>query len=254
LADQKITELTAWTTPISTDVVPIVDITNTITKKITLADLGILDGWIPASETWAYASATTITVPSGAASKYGKGDKLKLTQTTVKYFYVTSVADTVLTVKGDGAVVVADAAISANYYSHVENPLGFPDWMTFTPSVTGSGGSAGAYAQTVNQARFSVSGKKCTMALDMQITNKGSWSGNINLALPVVTTTGLSYIPYLNLYLQVGSGLAGIGVKATFSIQGGNFVALSSFKTTGADWATHVANNDFIFGTVTYEI
>ncbi len=44
------------------------------------------DGWQPANETWTYASATTITVPSGAASKYAKGDKIKLTQTTVKYF------------------------------------------------------------------------------------------------------------------------------------------------------------------------
>ena len=33
------------------------------------------DGWISANETWVYASATTITVPSGAASKYQKGTR-----------------------------------------------------------------------------------------------------------------------------------------------------------------------------------
>jgi hypothetical protein len=39
MADQMISQLTAYTTPISTDVVPIVDVTNSITKKITLANL-----------------------------------------------------------------------------------------------------------------------------------------------------------------------------------------------------------------------
>lgn len=36
---------------------------------------GGLDGWIPAEQTWAYASATTITVPSGAGRSLTlKGD------------------------------------------------------------------------------------------------------------------------------------------------------------------------------------
>lgn len=39
MADAKITALTAYTTPIATDVLPIVDVTNSITKKITYSDL-----------------------------------------------------------------------------------------------------------------------------------------------------------------------------------------------------------------------
>jgi hypothetical protein len=60
------------------------------------------DGWIPATGSWSYASASTINVPTGAASIYQKGDKLKLTQPTlgVKYFYIITVADTLLTVTG----------------------------------------------------------------------------------------------------------------------------------------------------------
>ena len=84
------------------------------------------DGWVRANETWTYASASTITVPSGAASKYGVEDRIKLTQATVKYFIVTVVADTVLTVYGGTDYTVANAAISANYYSRAENPFGFP--------------------------------------------------------------------------------------------------------------------------------
>ena len=132
MADQKITELTELTTPVGADLLAIVDdpAGTPVTKKITLANTGLIDGWIPASESWSYASATTITVPSGAGSKYQKGDKIKLTQTTVKYFYIVGVADTVLTVTGGTDYTVADAAITANFYSKAENPQGFPDWFT----------------------------------------------------------------------------------------------------------------------------
>lgn len=34
MADKSITQLTSYTTPISTDVIPIVDVSNTVTKKI----------------------------------------------------------------------------------------------------------------------------------------------------------------------------------------------------------------------------
>jgi hypothetical protein len=90
----------------------------------------ILTGWIPVADSWAYASADaptfTITVPSGAASIYGVGMRIKLTQTTVKYFIITAVADTVLTVYGGTDYTLVNAAISAISYSAMKIPLGFP--------------------------------------------------------------------------------------------------------------------------------
>ena len=78
----------------------------------------LIDGWTPADATWTYASASTITVPSGAASIYQKGDRIKWTQTTVKYGVIVAVADTLLTIAPNDTYAVTDAAISANYYSH----------------------------------------------------------------------------------------------------------------------------------------
>ena len=87
-------------------------------------------GWVSSSASWAYASADaptfTITVPSGAASLYGVGMKIKLTQTTVKYFIITNVTNTVLTVYGGTDYTLANAAISAISYSSQKAPLGFP--------------------------------------------------------------------------------------------------------------------------------
>jgi len=88
------------------------------------------DGWQPAKGSWSYASADAptfvITVPSGAASIYNVGDRIKLTQTTVKYFIITAITDTTLTVYGGIDYTLVDAAISLNYYSHQKAPLGFP--------------------------------------------------------------------------------------------------------------------------------
>jgi hypothetical protein len=93
---------------------------------------GAWDGWINPNQTWTYlatgtdAPTFTITVPSGAASKYSVGMRIKLTQTTVKYFIITAVADTVLTVYGGTDYTLTDAVITNNYYSPVKAPLGFP--------------------------------------------------------------------------------------------------------------------------------
>jgi len=85
-----------------------------------------LGGWIPAGQSWSYASASTITVPSGAASIYQIGDKIKITQTTDKFFYISAVADTVLTVNGAGLYTVANTAITLPCYSRTHQPFGFP--------------------------------------------------------------------------------------------------------------------------------
>lgn len=96
---------------------------------------GGLDGWIPAEETWTYASADdptfTFTVAADVTTKYSAGMKIKLTQGTVKYFIITAVStysggNTTITVYGGTDYDLADSAISANAYSMMKSPQGFP--------------------------------------------------------------------------------------------------------------------------------
>ena len=115
------------------------------------------DGWTSVSDTWTFASATTITVPSGAASLYQKGDKIKITQTTAKYFYITTVADALLTVTGGSDYSVANAAITSPNYSKASNPQGFPISFNWTPVWTSSGG-AFTNDPTTNSATFFIIG------------------------------------------------------------------------------------------------
>jgi hypothetical protein len=132
--------------------------TQTLTNKTLTSPLyqGSIDGWVSANETWTYASATTITVPSGATAKYQKGDKIKLTQTTVKYFYVVGVADTVLTITGGSSYTLTTGTITNNYYSHASSPIGFPTAFAWSPTVTYVGGSIDPTSTTVNEAKFTI--------------------------------------------------------------------------------------------------
>jgi len=84
-------------------------------------DANVGAGWITANETWTYASASTFTISGDKTTKYSVGMRIKLTQTTVKYFIITAISysapNTTVTVDGGGVYTVANAAISANFYT-----------------------------------------------------------------------------------------------------------------------------------------
>lgn len=93
----------------------------------------INDGWIADENTWVYASATTFTIAStDLTDVFTKGTKLKCTNSTTKYFYVVSSSfstNTTVTVTGESDL--ADAAITANFFSYNDCPRGFKkgqDW------------------------------------------------------------------------------------------------------------------------------
>ena len=91
-------------------------------------------GWIEVFETWTYASADaptfTFTVVGDKSTKYYPGMRIKLTQTTVKYFIITGVVysspNTMITVYGGTDYTLANEAIIYPYYSSAKAPAGFP--------------------------------------------------------------------------------------------------------------------------------
>lgn len=89
------------------------------------AKASVFDGWVGVTDSWTYASATTVTVPSDATTKYAPGDKVKFSNGSTKYFTIQTVASTLLTFTG-GSYTVANSAISAIYYSKVDTPQTFP--------------------------------------------------------------------------------------------------------------------------------
>jgi hypothetical protein len=165
------------------------------TPTITAPIIRNWDGWEDAAETWSYASATTITVPSGAATKYTAGDKIKLTQTTVKYFIISSVADTVLTIVTSTDYTLANAVISNNYYSHSATPIGFPREFNYTPTFSGAITTGNATVL----GRYSISGGICVVTIRFLAGNTTSFgAGALTMSLPagVSISTPSADIPW----------------------------------------------------------
>lgn len=188
---------------------------------------GNWNGWVDAGESWAYASPTTITVPSGAASKYAKGDKIKLTQTTVKYFSIIAVADTLLTITGGTDYTLVNAAISLNYYSHEDSPVGFPGSFAYTPTLVWTAGTAPSGAVGVTKVYFKVSG-------DFLHINVGY----VDFATPGATVTGVTISTPFSISTQYQSAYAsltsaGIPNKTIALIQNASiFIACDSVSAT----------------------
>jgi len=142
------------------------------------------DGWMLVADTWTYASATAVTVPSGAALLYAVGDKIRLKQgATYKYFYVTAVADTLLTVTGGSDFTVATpTAITDVYYSKVATPVGFPQWFNYAPY--------GISATNVTLlGRFCVNGRICSFQFVANFT--GGITFTTMPSLPILSSSNI---------------------------------------------------------------
>lgn len=93
------------------------------------------NAWTAGTGTWSYSSADSptfvISVNNDQTALIGVGMRIKLTQTTAKYFIVTAVGAysggaTLITVYGGTDYTLANAAITNPYYSNIKAPFGFP--------------------------------------------------------------------------------------------------------------------------------
>jgi hypothetical protein len=196
----QLTQLTAGSVA-SGDALAIEDISAGETKYITALDIatylsGLVGagGWTSVGGTWTYASAATITVPSGAASIYNKGMPIRWKQGGgYKYGNISAVADTTLTIFTNTDYTVANSAITDMYYATTPMPLDFPQFFNYTSTVSGSGGSIGTYAETLYASKYRVLGTSVQTLISKLITNKGSWSGSLIVLRPVSVTPFTSF-------------------------------------------------------------
>jgi hypothetical protein len=196
--------------------------------------VGPWDGWMSANEAWSYASATTITVPAGAASKYQKGDKIKYTAGgVIHYHYIITVADTLLTVVGDA---VHNDTMTLNCYSRQTDPIGFPTWFDYTPSYAGT--ESMTYASvTTNLAKFAIFGQMVVVLIKCIGTTGGSASYGVLIGAPVVSADTGNLVA---VYSYVNDG----GIVAGFAYA--NDAAFEVNRQDGANFGLG-ANRSFRF-------
>lgn len=94
----------------------------------------LASGWLEANETWSYQGASdpsfTFTISGDKTGKYSPGMRIRLNQTTDKYFLITRVEysdpNTTITIYGGTDYDLASATISNPFYSVHKAPQGFP--------------------------------------------------------------------------------------------------------------------------------
>lgn len=202
------------------------------------------DGWVDTTATtWTWASGTTFTVSGDQTAVFTKGTRLKLTQTTGKFFVVVgsshSAGTTTVTVTAGDDYSLANAAITDNYYSYQANPQGFPTWFAYTPSIVA--GFSGT--PTVSPAQFSVIGNACIFqvstisgtsnATSFQIsapitaTGTGCAFGTVINSGSAQSTPGQMYISGGTLFLRLNAAGAGFTASGTKGLDGFGFGQLT---------------------------
>lgn len=182
---------------------------------------GINSGWFPAGETWTYASATTITVPGDLREKYSPGDKIRISQTTTKYFSIVDVTysspNTTLTVTAGTTYTLANAAISSPFHAKGATAPGFPSTFSWTPTTTGFSSDP-----TSSTYKFKIL-DNATMLVDVQQGGDGT-SNAATFRLTTPFTFGVSGI-------AIGLWLFGRDNSATLTTPGSVNIILSGSDT-----------------------
>jgi hypothetical protein len=182
------------------------------------------DGWVADGNSPTFATATTFTAgASDLTAVYSPGTRIKLTQTTPKFFVVAKSAfgagTTTVTITGGTDYTLANAAITSPFYSYVVNPQGWPSWFNYTATVTGF---TGAVTQSL---RFAVVGR--TVWFNVINVSGTSNATGFTISLPItavnnsaaaisVTSAGVSQGAPGRLDIVVGTDATVCNVRLDF--------------------------------------
>jgi hypothetical protein len=208
-------------------------------------------GWRAAADTWVYASANTFTISGlDRTAIYQKGTRIRWKDGgAYKYAAVTSSAfstNTTVTFTGGTDYTMANATVTDNDYSYEVSPQGYPEWFNYTSTVSGSGGSIGTYAEGTVASMFCVIGPTVHVVVQKQITNKGSWSGDFRVLLPLAARAAQNW--------PGSPASGGVIALAALAWKGwpGNFSGGETFLvfnktafTANLQW-TDIATNDIV--------
>jgi hypothetical protein len=189
---------------------------------------GNVDGWIADTDTWVYVSASTFKIEGkNVTTKFPKGTRLKFTQTTAKYAVVTASSfstDTTVTIAVNTNYTIDNADITSPNYSYQENPQGYPDWFSFTPSIAGSN-----FGNTATiTGKYRLDGRTCYFRIGVVLGGTGISIGSTILTLPIT----INSTAYGN-YSIIGHGSAFNGTN-TYPIHITGNGQMFFYNNTGA--------------------
>jgi hypothetical protein len=181
-----------------------------------------LDGWTYANATWGFVSASAMSIVD-ASSIISVGDKLKYSASgSIIYQYVIESSGSVVIVSGGSDYVVPNETITNNYYSHVETPIGFPQWFNWNPIFEGFS------SDPVGTHKFHISGRLFSFII--YETSGSSDASSFKISLPLNSTTNCGF-PF-----QAIDNNAAMANPGLCEITGSTISLYSTFN--GGGWTT----------------
>lgn len=231
--------------------------------------------WVSDSHTWIYDSADApsfvVSVNEDMTDVLSPGMRVKLTQTTAKYFIVTKVGTfgggaTLVTLYGGTDYTLVNAAITSPSYSSVKAPVGFPlDPAKWTVELTHAGTQS--LGDGISGNTFVRAGGTGNADLDL-IVPIGAWRVGYQHHVSLNGNTGSKAL-YFSLSTDDESvthpkltsyQISDVGTVAfTQQISREQFLSLSA-KTqfyiiaAGDDFSAHAMDNDGTASGVTYAV
>jgi len=190
------------------------------------------DGWVSIIDNWTYLSATTLTMPGDKSGKFSKGDKIKLFQTTAKYFYalgtsVSGILDTSGTPKA--LTLSGSPAINTTTFKYGTGSIRIPNQSSDRVAVTTPGST------------FQFTGDFCMEGWFYPVTIAGEGSFFIinNTANTAFLLINITAANKFNVYVNSSSAtFANVG---TWTANTWHHLALNRSGTTVTFWVNGVS-------------
>lgn len=233
------------TAPSSVDVVSLTSVDGGTTwYGFAASDLSL--NWKTAIPgTCTYGSSTTFTCSGDQTSTFVKGKKLRILQTTFKYFVITGssyngTTTTTVTITGGSDYSLANASLDQVLISGLDSPDGWPGWFNFNAALTGT-------SAVTPVTRFSVVGNTVNLELAFQTGTSNATTKTFTLPITPANISNIQWsFPFIvkdNGTTQTTPGLALINP---------NNASVSLYKTYGLG-AWTASGGWFAIGSCSYE-
>lgn len=136
-----------------------------------------------------YASNNTLNTSIDLTGMIQVGDKIKITQSTDKYFYVISRSSTQIKIDGGSDYTFTNAAFTAFSISRITNPSGHPLSFNYTPVVRNST-TTNVLSPTTTSFRYSMQGNEVKIFFDVRdVSGSGPSLTLVDFTCPFIART-----------------------------------------------------------------
>ena len=128
----------------------------------------------------------------------------------------------------------------------INRPVYETGCLLFQATINGAGGTIGTFAETNSMSKYIIRGRFCRIDIVKQVTNKGSWTGNVRMIIPMAGASdysaGIHYPP--GVYASTGAPTTPKAFPAVYNTTTMQF--LDVFNSSFLDWTELTVNDPFI--------